>query len=409
MILYQKARTGKIKFIELWTEGEFLCSKWGTVGSKEQETRKECEGKNIGKANESTPAEQAIFEMEAKIVKKKKNGYVESLEEAEAVDSGVDVIDLDNLPTSFCPSKPAKTAPTKIMKDDTLFGQLKRNGHCLILVKTEKSEYVYSRGMEPRSYLKEIPEIRAELDGMSTGSMIFTEFCCVQADGTDSPRKAGEVSRQSNVEKAVERYNKLKKENTFEVVPFDIMYYNGVFCGDTCYKNSRYPIMQKMGLNVPPMIENWEEFYEQNKGKKRSKIEGLVLRVEGEQSYIRFTLNGKADKCGAWKLKYVHEDDFIVTSAVKGKAGRQAGLYSQFFISQYVDGELVNFGKCGPGKLKHDQLKELTDSIDNGELQYPFVIEIEYQSRQEDSGCCEFPQFTRVRYDKKPEECVKEF
>ena len=404
--LYQKARTGKTKFIELWTEGEYLYSKWGTIGSKEQTTRKECEGMNIGKANETTPAQQAVIEMDAKVVKKKKNGYVENLDDV--VETKTDEIDLDNLPESFCPSKPAKDAPTKILKDPTAFGQLKRNGHCIILIKTEK-EYVYSRGMEDHNILKVIPEIKKQLDTMEKGSMVLCEFCCVQADGTDSPRKAGEVARQNKQEKAVERYNTLSVDNTFEVVPFDIMFSNYEFMGNNCYKTVRYPLMTTMGLDVPPIIENWKEFYDANKGdSKGGDIEGIVLRVEGEQSFIRFSLNGKADKCGAWKMKYVYEDDFVITSAEKGKSGRQAGMYAQYFMSQYVNGELVSFGKCGPGKLNHERLKELTDEIDNGELKFPFVIEVEYQSRQEDSGCCEFPQFIRVRYDKKPEDCIKE-
>ena len=79
-------------------------------------------------------------------------------------------------------------------------------------------------------------------------------------------------------------------------------------------------------------------------------------------------------------------------------------------IAQYLkDGTLHEMGKCGPGKLKHDYLKEITNDIDSGEIKFPFVIEIQYQSQQEDSGCLEFSQFLRIRDDKKPEECITNF
>ncbi|MCP4814767.1 MAG: hypothetical protein GY888_19845, partial [Planctomycetaceae bacterium] len=44
----------------------------------------EAKGKNIGKANETTPAEQAVLEMESKIRAKLDKGYVRSIEEAKA-------------------------------------------------------------------------------------------------------------------------------------------------------------------------------------------------------------------------------------------------------------------------------------------------------------------------------------
>ena len=134
--------------------------------------------------------------------------------------------------------------------------------------------------------------------------------------------------------------------------------------------------------------------------------EGFVLRKPGEKSRISFTMDGKAYRQGAWKYKFIHEDDFVITGADYGKSGRHADIYAQFNISQYVDGELVSFGNCGPGKLKHEELVDLTHKINSGAVSLPLVAEIEYQSRQEDTGKLEFPQLVRFRLDKTPEECI---
>ena len=69
--LYQKGRTGKTKVIEMWTVGSKFYRRWGQLDGKQQETMKECKPMNLGKANELSAAEQAVAEMEAKIVIKK--------------------------------------------------------------------------------------------------------------------------------------------------------------------------------------------------------------------------------------------------------------------------------------------------------------------------------------------------
>ena len=132
---------------------------------------------------------------------------------------------------------------------------------------------------------------------------------------------------------------------------------------------------------------------------KAKKWEGWCIRVPGEESHVGYTLNGKAATMGVWKRVFVKEDDYIVTGAEKGKAGKHTGLYATFNLAQYLPDEetLHDCGNCGPGKLTHDRLKELTEEIDSGELKFPFVIQIEYRSKQEDSLKLSFPQFVEVR------------
>lgn len=411
--LYQRAKTGKIKFIELWTEEGFLCSKWGTLDSdKPQTTRKECEAKNIGRSNSTTAAEQALLELEAKITKKIDAGYVPKIEHINET-AVVDIV-LDNLPKEFCPCKPISTGsdgaklPKKIRNDPNTYGQRKRDGHCIILVKTESGmNRVYSRGMEDiTEYMIVIPEVHIMLNRMNVGTMILNEFCFIKPDGKDSTREVAKLVRKKDAEEVKRRWNEASQRGTFEIVPFDVMYADGTFVGESIYR-FRHAMLHHLNFtNVPDLIENWQEALEPA---REAGWEGLILRNDAD-SQIHYSLNGKADKAGSYKYVFVKEDDFIVMGAEKGKAGKQAGLYAQFFLGQYLeDGTLIDSGKCGPGKLKHDRLAELTKEIDNSKLEFPFAIQVEYRGRQSDSGKLTFPQFCEVRYDKKPEECITDF
>lgn len=84
--LYKKSSTGKITQWRISahedTNGAFYSTEFGYVGGKLQETVVSVdEGKNIGKANETTPYEQACLEAESKWKKQLDKGYRENLEE----------------------------------------------------------------------------------------------------------------------------------------------------------------------------------------------------------------------------------------------------------------------------------------------------------------------------------------
>jgi len=406
MKLFQRAKSGKVKFVEVYTEGSFLVTKWGTTDSdKIQESKKECEPKNTGKANSTTAAQQALLEMEAKLTKKMENGYIESLDSI--ADTAVVSITLDNLPKEFCPSKPHNKVPTSILKDPDTYGQRKRDGHCIILVKTESSLCkIYSRGMEDiTEYMITIPEVQQSVLQLPLGTMILTEFCFVK-NGKDSTREIAKLVRKKDPIEVLKRYAESATNGQFEIAPFDIMFRNGEFLGELTYKE-RYDILKSLRFNnVPEIIKDWRIMV---KAAKMVGWEGFVLRND-KDSTISYSLNGKADRKGSYKHVFTREDDFIVISAEKGKAGKQTGLYAQFNLAQYAqNGTLIDCGNCGPGKLKHDRLAELTKEIDSGELQFPFTIQVEYRDRHTDSGKLVFPQLEEIRYDKKPVECITDF
>ena len=84
--IYKKDSKGKYRVLTYWTEGNTLYTESGLLDGKKKVDTRVCSAKNIGKSNETTPEEQAVLEMEAKIKNKLSKEYFESLE---AVDNNI--------------------------------------------------------------------------------------------------------------------------------------------------------------------------------------------------------------------------------------------------------------------------------------------------------------------------------
>lgn len=87
--MYKKDSKGKIRVwcvgIQEKDDGVYLVIGSGLDGGKKTTTYKEVEGKNIGRANETTPWEQARKELRALEEKKYKQGYRHTIEELDEV------------------------------------------------------------------------------------------------------------------------------------------------------------------------------------------------------------------------------------------------------------------------------------------------------------------------------------
>ncbi len=81
--LYKLDSSGKLRVLNIWTEGANVVQESGLIDGKLARTASLCSPKNLGKVNETTADEQAISEMESKIREKLKEEYFLSLEEAE--------------------------------------------------------------------------------------------------------------------------------------------------------------------------------------------------------------------------------------------------------------------------------------------------------------------------------------
>lgn len=81
--LYKKDSKGKIRTLELSTEGSLFVQVSGIIDGKKVRHEKECKPKNVGKSNATSALEQAESELQAKYNIKLSEGYFPSKQKAE--------------------------------------------------------------------------------------------------------------------------------------------------------------------------------------------------------------------------------------------------------------------------------------------------------------------------------------
>jgi len=81
-ILYKKDSKGKLRFLDISVDGCTVVQTSGLVDGKATTSVSNCDGKNIGRSNETTGEEQAELVSQAKYTKKLKEGYFLTPEEA---------------------------------------------------------------------------------------------------------------------------------------------------------------------------------------------------------------------------------------------------------------------------------------------------------------------------------------
>lgn len=87
MTLYKKDSKGKIRFLKIFTEGDALNQESGLIDGNPILHTKVCKPKNVGKANETSGAQQARKELVSKVNSKLDEGYFET--EQDAIDNKV--------------------------------------------------------------------------------------------------------------------------------------------------------------------------------------------------------------------------------------------------------------------------------------------------------------------------------
>jgi len=420
-ILYGKTRTGKTKLWSAWVvdKGQSghpeIHYEWGMTDGKKQLTIDiVSKGVNEGKANETTPLQQAHLTIERKAKKKTEEGYTTTLD---GVDEQEQTVDLNKpFPKELCFYKPKNTIDvkkiSKLEEAKRLMNSVKEDGQMYIVKKTDAlGVEIYSRRMELET--DKFPHLIPVFDGLSDGTVLLGEMVLT---GYDSHIKAfkdvGRICR-SDTTKALKRQEELGKVH-YRV--FDLAFLNHKCCLTSVKYKDRYAAAEKLTATCDSLYVKTVEILNMTHAEAMEhviehKLEGMVLwDPEGiMEEGAAFTFNGKAYRPNVvWKSKPKYEDDFIVRFNPEsgigeyGK-GKNNGKIKSVFVYQLLDGEEIHLGKCGGG-LSDEQRDFYTDLS-----KYPRVWRIEYDAIQPETGSLRYPVFNADRTltkDKSIEECL---
>ena len=151
--LYSYASTGKVKVWRVTVTGNTLTLHWGSQGGKVQtKIRVYDKGVNIGKANEKTSEQLAVFEAQSLIKKQIRTGYHPTIKDLEKM-----VSETGRTTSSPRPMLAKKYKDHKKKVTDTVYVQPKLDGiRCIVNTKTGET---FSRQG------KEFPAIREHIGG----------------------------------------------------------------------------------------------------------------------------------------------------------------------------------------------------------------------------------------------------
>jgi len=418
-ILVQKNSHGRIKFIILEKEHNTLNREWGIIGGKTQKTSNTYDYINKGKANELNPLEVATADYDRIIKRKTKEGYIKtnSLYDLPDIDKNSQM-DLDNIPTQFCCSKPTSKisdkALNKLIAAENAKFQIKYNGLChYILIDTKGDVKIYTRRMDDHTV--KYPAIVESVKGghYPPGTIFITEFVIdpqLDYPHMEAFRLMSQISK-ANISKSVPKKDLSKNfayqaANRVRACVFGILYWNGQLIADRPY----HDIFKTIKFQIPNINQNHELFFPEEitffcaakarefVRKNKSIIEGLV--VWDITKSMEITMNGKTKRRAAWKIKVAAEIDVIAFGYNEGSGPLQGKIGSLQIGKLKTDGSIFSMGDVGSG------LKPKNGDCELENWQFPCVVEVEYDQIFP-TGKLQFPRFIKKHEDKLPEDIKK--
>lgn len=412
--LVKKTQLGQPIFLQLTLAGDTVSREYGHVGSDNiQSTANTCTGVNIGKANEKSPEQVAEEEYLRLIKTKTKEGYIEvpSLDDLSILDQTGETLDLDNIPESFCISKPTKTisipAINKLLKSGNgkFFVKYNGIGH-FILIRTDGDIRIFTRRWcdHTLKYPSIVEEVKSQK--YPNGTLFYSEFMIdpqLQIPHMTAFLLMSQISKADVADGVckdeVPKSLALQEKHRVRAALLTILYCDGKLAASFPYQT----ILNSLNLKSPDIsagksifvpkevpIKSGEEATRLARENKEQ-IEGFVLW--DTTKCVEITMNGKPNRCAAFKVKPQGDTDVIADGYAPGK-GRFQGLVGSLKICQYdATGNRIDLGTVGG----------LTDADrDPDSWQFPCVIEVKYDQRFPDTGKFQFPRFSKRHEDKQP-------
>ena len=344
---------------EGWTEGSMVCtSSAKTLTAKAVQNCYECQGKNIGKTNETTPAEQALRELDSKIRLKLDKGYVLTREEAEKPVTNTLGLSLPMLATPI-----EKVKPERILWNSA-FAQPKLDGHRALY----KDGVLYSRQGKELKLPHIIEAIKnANLNKLHLDGELYIHGVSLQ-----------DLSRL--IKKPSEGTLDLKY-HIYDIVadlPFALR--TGVL-KNTAQQSPALELVETIQVDDLDTLDTLHEDY------RAAGYEGTMLRY-GTDSYT----TGKRSRT-LLKLKEFHDDEFMVVWYEEGKPYIKGDTTYQVpvWTCQTFNGKQFNVTAAGTMQEKHSQWENRRLHVGN-----PLTVKYHYLSKD---GIPQLPIALRWRED----------
>lgn len=377
-ILFKKASTGAIQQWEIWSEENedgtaSITTRWGQVEGAVQTTTDIIKtGKNIGKKNETSAAQQAHLEAKARWEKQLKKGYVQNIDAARA--GQVD----DVIEGGVVPMLAHKYSEQGHKMVYPALAQPKLDGHrCIAILKGGKAT-LWTRTRKPITGMPHIIaalEILADavpdvvLDGeLYNGKDTFEELSSFIR--TPEP-KAGHEAVQYHIYDVINDQPQWKRLQHIEDLATHTIWDKATHT--VWDKKVLVPVKTIVVVHEDAMREAFSEFLEQG-------YEGLMVRhetalYENKRSYF------------LQKVKEFDSAEFKVKRVEEGR-GKLAG--HAIFVCETEDGVEFN------AKMKGDTSK-LKEYFDNPELVVGHLLEVKFQGFTNKSRVPRFPIGMRVK------------
>lgn len=442
---HQVARTGKTRVWTIEVVGDEIRTAYGELGGKMQTVVDKGQRKNVGKANEVSAEDDALYLAGRAILEKTRNGYCEEgSERATHIDWN------STLPINLRFYKPDNTLSTTLEKKleaGKAWLSRKRDGECLVVVKGPDGRVdIYSRRML-RSHHLEIGEFEWRDRFPALVSEIENDErippCTILlGDVVHDPQVDGRWQVATFMKSLTPDALNLPTEFFYV---WDVPFLDGTAICTEATIGERYQIIWELfgrawrqtSLVVP--VEVWhlaeivEEMTDQDRSKsgvecakivaKKYDFEGwVVVDPDGEYGDKAYNFRGKTDRPGKFcgKLKGSEIDDFVGKfdpDNIMGKGhfgawgnGNNRGSVGSIDLFQYdVYGTLVSICAVGGGiddafRTKWSAPKDWVDGL---------CIEVEYTERTyksegEKTNALTYPRVLGVRSTKTVAECINE-